>query len=377
MGILNSNLTVERCLFYRNNSSMKGGGLICTDSNLDLVNCTFQGNGSTLGGSVYIHHSVVNFKNTIVEGTTGGGGVYFRLSSNAAVSYCDFYNNGSNFAGTYPAGAGTITSVNANGDSCDTYCNIFLEPDFMNIYRRDFRLTAHSPCIDAGDPATPLDPDSTVADIGAFIFDHNTAAPGIELSADTLRFPDTWIDSTRSLFLTIRNPGQMDLILREMNFSGASVFSADWNPSDSLVLPGDSLTLTIFFTPPEAAFYEGTLTIDNNAATVSAALQGTGIAQGVRDGAISGAPVEFKLWPPSPNPFNPQTIIRFSLPEAGRVNLSIYDISGREAVRLVDEELARGTHQAAFDGSSLASGIYFANLRCGEHCAVKKLLLVK
>jgi hypothetical protein len=71
---------------------------------------------------------------------------------------------------TSPPGIGIVALTNANGDSCDTYYNIFLDPQFADRAAGDYHLTLGSPCIDAGDPSLPYDPDGTVADMGAFYF---------------------------------------------------------------------------------------------------------------------------------------------------------------------------------------------------------------
>jgi len=98
-------------------------------------------------------------------------GVDFYYVRNARIEYCCIYgNSGGAFGGGGPAGLGIVALTNANGDSCDTYYNIFLDPQFVNAVAGDYHLTAGSPCIDAGDPSLPNDPDGTVADMGAFYF---------------------------------------------------------------------------------------------------------------------------------------------------------------------------------------------------------------
>ena len=79
----------------------------------------------------------------------------------------------------------------------------------------------------------------------------------------------------------------------------------------------------------------------------------------------------------NPNPFNPTTTIAFALPEAGYVSLTVYDIQSREVAKLVNEHHSSGEYQAVFDGSDLASGIYFARLDNGELQMTQKLLLIK
>lgn len=78
-----------------------------------------------------------------------------------------------------------------------------------------------------------------------------------------------------------------------------------------------------------------------------------------------------------PNPFNPSTTIRYNLPATGHVTLKIYDILGREVVTLVNENQGVGVHIARFDGTRLASGLYFYRLSAPGVSQVKKMLMVK
>jgi hypothetical protein len=78
-----------------------------------------------------------------------------------------------------------------------------------------------------------------------------------------------------------------------------------------------------------------------------------------------------------PNPFNPSTKIAYSLSVAGHVTLKVYDIIGREVATLVNDQQDPGYHEAAFDASRLASGVYFYRISTGTFTAIKKMLLVK
>lgn len=89
-------------------------------------------------------------------------------------------------------------------------------------------------------------------------------------------------------------------------------------------------------------------------------------------------PVLFELYQNYPNPFNPKTVIRYSLIVNGSVTLRIYDVLGHEIETLVNERLKPGTYEVEFDGSKLASGIYFYKLSVGnEFSEVKRMVLVK
>ena len=78
-----------------------------------------------------------------------------------------------------------------------------------------------------------------------------------------------------------------------------------------------------------------------------------------------------------PNPFNPVTTLSFELPDAGFVNLAVYDISGREVSRLLNGFSTAGIHEVTFDGKELSGGVYFAKLQVGDAVQTRKLLLVK
>jgi hypothetical protein len=97
-------------------------------------------------------------------------------------------------------------------------------------------------------------------------------------------------------------------------------------------------------------------------------------------------PVKFSLYQNYPNPFNPTTKIKFDvaqhtpypLSRGEKTVLKVYDILGKEVATLVNEALQPGTYEITFDGSNLASGIYFYQLAINnEQLAVKKMVLLK
>jgi photosystem II stability/assembly factor-like uncharacterized protein len=74
-------------------------------------------------------------------------------------------------------------------------------------------------------------------------------------------------------------------------------------------------------------------------------------------------PKEYFLSQNYPNPFNPSTTIKYSLPQTGRVTLSIYDLLGREVVKLIDEEKPAGEYETTWNASSYPSGVYFIKMQ--------------
>jgi hypothetical protein len=85
----------------------------------------------------------------------------------------------------------------------------------------------------------------------------------------------------------------------------------------------------------------------------------------------------YKLHQNYPNPFNPSTTIEFTLPKYEFVELKVYNILGKEVATLVSKKLNQGNHTYTFDGSNLASGIYYYQLVAGDYREIKKMILIK
>lgn len=90
-----------------------------------------------------------------------------------------------------------------------------------------------------------------------------------------------------------------------------------------------------------------------------------------------GIPDKYELSQNYPNPFNPVTVIRYSLTENGFTSLKIYDITGREITKLVNEKQDPGRYEVTFNGRDFASGVYFYELRSGKFVSQKRMLLLK
>jgi len=93
---------------------------------------------------------------------------------------------------------------------------------------------------------------------------------------------------------------------------------------------------------------------------------------------INIIPTEYSLSQNYPNPFNPTTKINFSLPEDGKIKLTIYDILGREVKRIVNSEFrSAGRYTVEFNGAGLSSGVYFYRIEAGEFVQTKRMVLLK
>jgi photosystem II stability/assembly factor-like uncharacterized protein len=93
--------------------------------------------------------------------------------------------------------------------------------------------------------------------------------------------------------------------------------------------------------------------------------------------ASSEIPESFQLHQNFPNPFNMETKIGFQIPESGSVSLKIYDVTGREITKIVNEKLQAGEYEFLFNADKLAGGVYFYRLELLEHSSTKKFVLLK
>jgi WD40 repeat protein len=88
-------------------------------------------------------------------------------------------------------------------------------------------------------------------------------------------------------------------------------------------------------------------------------------------------PTSFRLGQNYPNPFNPTTEIRYQVSGISNVTLAVYDLLGREVAVLVNERKTAGSYSVRFDGSGLASGVYFYRMQAGDFVQARRLILIK
>lgn len=149
------------------------------------------------------------------------------------------------------------------------------------------------------------------------------------------------------------------------NFSAPIALSDTFNtdPGDpSLVLAPNGTTYAVF----------NDARLGNKDVYFSKKIVPVGIIENANSNQLS-----FFLYDNYPNPFNPTTKIRYSIPNSELVLIKIYDLLGKEVKILVNEYVNAGTHEIEFDGSSLPSGLYLCKLQSGKFTSVKKLVLLK
>ena len=396
---------IDHCLITGNTANLSGGGMECYISSPTITNCTISANtAAMIGGGIESFDSTPTIVNTIIEGNFGGG-IYFFNGINASITYGNFCNNeGGDFTGDPPQGLGGIITINTNGDSCDAYFNIFADPFFVDPSSGNYHLQANSPCIDAGDPASPPDPDNTAADMGAFYFDQGTTSPvsitltpynppvqipagggsfdfNIEIAntSTTTQTFDGWI------MATLPGGAQVGPLLGPVTLALAGGVSIARDRTQAV--PGGA-PAGMYTYDAYVGIYPSTIWDEDHFdfEKLSTSDGGSFVSEWGNWGdsfeAMAGAvsarmPDEIGLLPAYPNPFNPETHLSLSLPEAGYVTLIIYDAQGRIVARLYDGWYPAGYHEVTFGAQGLPSGIYFARLTAGQVRQTQKLVLMK
>jgi len=165
------------------------------------------------------------------------------------------------------------------------------------------------------------------------------------------------------------------------------IFWLDIDPRSGSILPGESADFTVTFNASELDLgtYAGYLQIDCNdpndpTVVVPCTLdvvEETGIENGT-----AAVPTTFGLDQNFPNPFNPSTEISFAIPIQSDIELSVYDMLGRQVKSLANGRLDAGYHKVAWDGTdnsghSVSSGIYFYSLKAGDFSQNRKMIMLK
>ncbi len=258
----NSNLTLASVTIAGNNVGSCGGGICSYQSSLILSNVTIAENTATgaysRGGGIYFGQSNLSIINSIVSGNTGKYGICaFSDNFNISISYSCFWNNEEGNFYNCGDSLGVNVTTNTNGDPCDVYYNIQLDPLFVNPENYNFHLTTNSPCIDTGNPNSPFDPDGTIADMGAFYYDQGVSVQNENIQSSLLfpqlsNYPNPLNPTTTIEFsiqnnsivkLTICNiKGQKIKTLAHNEFTKGS-HSIIWNGDDEL---GESVSSGVY-----------------------------------------------------------------------------------------------------------------------------------
>lgn len=161
-------------------NSNGGAGIYGPRANATIEHNTIVANG---GGITNILNSNALIRNNCIA-YNGGCGLQTAVSPPATVRFNSVYSNSTNYCNFSPFYGDTTIGRNRNGDGCDPFSNICVDPKFVDRTNRDYHLLFSSHMIDAGDTLSPQDPDFTIADIGALYYHQS-----LPLSTPTLVSP--------------------------------------------------------------------------------------------------------------------------------------------------------------------------------------------
>ncbi|NQU84228.1 MAG: right-handed parallel beta-helix repeat-containing protein, partial [Mariniphaga sp.] len=317
------------CIYFAdnadNNSSLTnctlefGGGssywlasIHCDDSSPTISGCTISESNSN---GIYLksNASPTISNNTISNNVEAG--IYCVGSSNPSILNNIYYDNSigintssspssleynlffiNNTTGTgsgIPTGFGDIVTVNANGDPCDIYYNLFMDPLFVDPANSNYHLLLNSPCIDAGNPdPSYYDPDGTVADIGAFYFDESqitleadfSATPTSGIAPLTVNFTDLSTGNPTSWEWDFENDGTIDSYVQnpEWVYNEPGTYTVSLTVSDGTDLSDTEIKadyITVIAVGPTAGFTSDVTSGDAPLAVnfTDQSTQGTGI----------------------------------------------------------------------------------------------------
>lgn len=366
---------ISQCDISENLSDSYGSAVFAKGSAI-MTNCTCYGNYCERAGATHwavclpgysglTHYDVLNtviaYNEAGIEGPTSG----------LAIKHCDFLSGVNSYV---PAGFGTLDRVNANGDSCDMYFNIFMDPMFADTANGNLHLQTGSPCIDAGDPTSPLDPDGTVADMGAYYYEHPLPIQLASFAATVIGQSRIRLEWTTASETNNYGFEAYRKYLGVKSTSGAFARrSADTSWTKVGFVAGHGTTLqpqsySFIDAPNKPGYYEYRLKqmdLDGKSAYI---------------GTIQvelGLPKTITLYQNYPNPFNPTCIITYALPNQTHVTLRVHDILGRVVQTLLDEMQDAGLYEVQLNASGFASGVYFYRLAAGSFVDTKKMLVLR
>jgi hypothetical protein len=103
----------------------------------------------------------------------------------------------------------------------------------------------------------------------------------------------------------------------------------------------------------------------------------TGGASFAEESEINEIPTDYNFSNNYPNPFNPSTKIRYSIPQISNVVIKFFDVLGNELETLVNEVKQTGTYEITWNAEGLPRGFYFYQLKAGSFIESKKMLLIR
>ena len=232
---LDSEPVIDYCLIVDNAARMTGGAVYHRLSSPQFINCTIASNDAAAVGGIFgMENSNPTLLNTIVWGNDDDEIHFYREEeeNSLLVEFSDIQ--------------GGEDDIDDN-DNCEITWgegNIDEDPEFVDFRDGDYHLQEDSPCIDAGDPDSPEDPDGTDADMGSLYYHQG---PGLAYEPERFDFGTLEIGEEAEQFLILRSVGDERLTIFEITIDSEH-FEVDFEDEFDIV-PGREEEISIVFAP--------------------------------------------------------------------------------------------------------------------------------
>jgi parallel beta-helix repeat protein len=238
---------INRNLIFDNKASAAGGGIYCESSTPKIVNNTFDGNRcSSGGGAIYLKSSSPEIVNNILSNNEQYAVHESDANSDPPCRYNDFWGNITGLY--YDEGARGFNSLSLLESLVpEAHHNLAVDALFVDRAGKDYHLKSVSACINAGDPTSPKDPDSTRADIGALYYDQaggdiTPPPPPLNLVANGAN-PSPWKNTT-AFVISWNNPTDPSGIARAIYKLGTAPTSNTDTTGSASGIPPFNLNAT-------------------------------------------------------------------------------------------------------------------------------------
>ena len=399
-------VSVTNCIFIngvRRRWNAFGGMPIRIDGAVDqilLENNTVVNSARLLGnGGNFFKSNLIELHNTYVNQQINAHELYWYTALQANNIFYNWSWRGrkpsTNAYETYFTTAETFANVESKTDSIALYHGrnlLYLDPSFLSLYENDLAADTIMQCL-----LWNVEVDSTVEADENFTIGKNywQIDPGFTTVPDNIDSMMSWVEGFWSdpqptdapdwrITPPVTYDGDGNVV-----FSWPPAFDLSYSNTDMQASGTDGLPLgDLNWFPDKKTVYEA------NRDTYIAALQDSMVnatsvyipgdsASAVLDVLVgvkpidSGIPNSYSLSSNYPNPFNPTTVINFSIPQSGLVTLKVYNILGQEVRTIVNKEMSAGTYKVDFNASDLSSGVYIYTIKSGSFTASKKMMLLK
>ena len=347
--------------------SSSGGGIIINNSEVSLTKISVTDNTAYWGGGISIFWTDAVLTNLTVSGNVAtdlGGGLMVGATTNAMLTNSIIWGNDPNsISGSLP-----IAYSDVEGVICPSCTGLIdADPLFVDADNGDYTLQEGSPCIDAG--TADVDGDGVdditdyfgnAPDMGAFEF--SLGVTGLQYTVDNSSVIFNWDPVENVQYYQLERSTDPtfaeDVVIN---------YAMDNNYTDS----GLEWDTEYFY---RVAAFVGYWSDYSNVVSVILEFVGTDNGDAI--------PETYAVHQNYPNPFNPVTTLRYSLPEDGLVNITIYDMMGRQISKLLNSFQNAGYKTIQWIGTNnvgepVSAGVYLYTIQAGEFKQTKKMVLLK